>query len=238
MATFLNNIDVDKVNELMAETQSNVEYFEQITNNVVNAYSEGLDKIMMEIYRDIISVDQPPLNTLEKYFFELSHCLYYMGDRLEKLGIYDVMSKNAYKEVYNNSYLSLTDVGDNKKKPTVAELTAQAENDAQYENVVSDVYAKAYKIVKNKVESATTMLNSISKIISKRMAEMQLNSVTPSGKQILNEDFSSTGNPYVINTSSFSSVIPYENPIQGSGKAYVDSSGNHIVENEFYRRNF
>ena len=44
--------------------------------------------------------------------------------------------------------------------------TAMAENEAQYECVVNDIYAKAYKIVKNKVDAATTMLNSISKIIS------------------------------------------------------------------------
>lgn len=238
MATFLNDINVDKVNKLVEETQLNAEYFERITNNVVDTYCSGLDNLMKNIYNDILMKDLPPLNILEKYFLELSNSLYYMGDKVERLGIYDAMSKNAYKEVYNRSYLNQTDVGETKKKPTVAELTAQAESDAQYESVVSDVYAKAYKIVKNKVDAATTMLNSISKIISKRMAEMQLNSITPTGKQILNEDFSNTGNSYNISPSSFSSVEPYENPIQGSGKAYVDNNGTYIVENEFYRRNF
>lgn len=223
--SFLNNIDTNKVEKLMQETSDNVVYFENITKDVVNAYSKDLDNLMDLIYHDIILVDQPPLVTLEKYFLELSNCLYYMGDKLEKLGVYDVMSKNAYKEVYNTSYLGLTDVGDTKKKPTVAELTATAENEAQYENVVSDVYAKAYKIVKNKIDAATTMLSSISKIISKRMTEMQLNSVTPTGKQILNENQSSTGNPYIISPSSYSKVEPYTNPVQGSGRAWVDSDG-------------
>lgn len=221
MATFLNDIDVDKVNELMEETQSNVRYFEDITNKVVNSYCSGLDNLMEDIYNDIISKDQPPLNTLEKYFLQLSNSLYYMGDKLERLGIYDAMSKNAYKEVYNKSYLNQTDVGDTKKKPTVAELTAQAENDAQYENIVSDVYAKAYKIVKNKVDAATTMLNSISKIISKRMTEMQLNSVTPTGKQILNESF------------DYSKLEPTQ-VLNGSGRAYIDSNGQYHIENDFY----
>ena len=234
MATFLNDIDTDKVSKLMRETTSNVEYFEHVVSTVTTVWAEDLDEVMDKIYQDILLVDQPPLNTLEKHFLELSNCLYYMGEKLERLGVYDVMSKNAYKEVYNKSYLNQTDIGDTKKKPTVAELTAQAENYAQYENIVSDVYAKAYKIVKNKVDAATTMLNSISKIISKRMTEMQLNSITPTGKQILNEDFSSKGNPYTISPSSYSNyskVEPYTNPVQGSGRAWVDSDNNYHIEN-------
>lgn len=221
MATFLNDIDVDKVNQLMIETTSNAEYFEHITNTVVMMYSEDLDTLMDKIYQDILMEDQPPLNTLEKYFLELSNCLYYAGDKLERLGVYEAMSKQAYKEIYNKSYLNQTDIGDTKKKPTVAELTAQAENDAQYESVVSDVYSKAYKMVKNRVEAATTMLNSISKIISKRMTEMQLNSVTPTGKQILNETISSKLEPYI-------------SPNQGSGRAYVREDGSQCIETSFY----
>ena len=226
MTTFLNNIDIDKVSTLMEETQLNVEYFEKITNSVVHSYSSDLDELMNKIYNDILMKDQPPLNTLEKYFLELSNCLYYMGDKLEHLGVYDVMSKNAYKEVYNKKYLGLTDIGESKKKPTVAELTAMAENEAQYEGIVNDVYAKAYKIVKNKVDAATIMLNSISKIISKRMTEMQLNSVTPSGKQILNESY------------DVQKIEPYNAPVQGSGRAYVTSEGTYCIENDIYRRPF
>ena len=221
--SFLNNVDTNNVEKLMKETTENVMYFERITRDVVDTYSQDLDFIMGDIYKDIVCKDQPPLNTLEKYFLELSNCLYYMGDKLERLGVYDVMSKNAYKEVYNKKYLGLTDIGDTKKKPTVAELTAIAENEAQYENIINDVYSKAYKIVKNKVDAATTMLNSISKIISKRMAEMQLNSVTPSGKQILNESYESS-----------QKIGEYIAPVQGTGRAYVREDGSYCVENTFF----
>ena len=211
MSTFLNNVDVDTINKLVDETTNNVEIFQNMVDKVVRSYSESLDNLMNAIYKDIIVVDQAPLNTLENYFLELSNMLYFMGDKLERLGVYDVMSKNAYKEIYNTSYLGLSsNVTESKKKPTVAELTAQAESDAQYEGIVNDIYAKAYKIVKSKIESANTMLSAISKIISKRMSEMQLNSVTPTGKQILNENINnvnSTGSEYVISPSSYSNVF-------------------------------
>lgn len=219
--SFLNEPDKNKINELFNNTNDNVEYFEGIVKTVIEHYSSDLDGLMKNIYNEIICIDQPALNTLEKYFLELSNCLYYMGDKLERLGVYDVMSKNSYKEVYNNKYLGLTDVGDSKKKPTVAELTALSENEAQYEGIVNDIYAKAYKILKNKIEAATTMLNSISKIISKRMIEMQLNSVAPSGKQILNETISSKLEPYV-------------SPNQGTGRAYVREDGTQCIETSFY----
>lgn len=219
--SFLNEPDKNKINELFNSTNDNVEYFEGIVKTVIEHYSSDLDGLMKNIYNEIICIDQPALNMLEKYFLELSNCLYYMGDKLERLGVYDVMSKNSYKEVYNNKYLGLTDVGDSKKKPTVAELTALSENEAQYEGIVNDIYAKAYKILKNKIEAATTMLNSISKIISKRMIEMQLNSITPSGKQILNETISSKLEPYV-------------SPNQGTGRAYIREDGSQCVETSFY----
>ena len=116
MSTFLNNVDVDTINKLVDETTNNVEIFQNMVDKVVRSYSESLDNLMNAIYKDIIVVDQAPLNTLENYFLELSNMLYFMGDKLERLGVYDVMSKNAYKEVYNTSYLGLSsNVTESKK---------------------------------------------------------------------------------------------------------------------------
>ena len=198
------NYTKQEVETTMQIIEENAKYFESVVDTTVTSYAKPLDDIMARINKDIIEVEQVPLNTLEKYFFELSNCLYFMGEKLEKLGVYDSLSSSHYKEVYNTKYLGLTDIGDAKKKPTVAELTASAENETLYENVVSDIYSKAYRMLRSKVEAATTMLNCISKIISKRMTEMQLNSTAPSGRQILNENIGATGDPYVINPSSFS----------------------------------
>ena len=188
--TFLDCIDFDRLGKAMENTQNNVKYFEEMTDSIVNSYTSSLDGIMKDIYKDIINIDySPPLNVLERYFLELSNCIYFLGEKLEHLGIYNAMSKSAYKEVYNNSYLSHTIKDDDKKnKMTVAELTATAEKDAQYESVVNDVYDKAYSIVKSKLSSANIMISSLSKIISRRINEMNLSQTTPSGKQILNEE--------------------------------------------------
>lgn len=186
--SFIQNVNTDKVTQLLSDTQTNVSYFEKITNDVVAAYTSHLDNTMKAIYEDIISVNNPSLDILEKRFLELSNCMYFMAEKAEGLGIYAAVSESAYKEVYNNSYLAnQIPASDKEKKKTVAELTALAENSAVYESTVNDIYERAYKIVKQKLEAANTMISTLSKIISKRLSEMQLTSMQPTSPRILNE---------------------------------------------------
>ena len=97
-----------------------------------------------------------------------------MCSNTEYLAMYDGIAKAGYKEAYNNSLLRVNDTVDKANKKTVAEATAIAEADNIHEQVVSDIYNKAYKIVKAKIESAQTMVSTLSKVLSKRMSEQNL----------------------------------------------------------------
>jgi hypothetical protein len=159
-----------------------------ILSDVVSQYTKNLDEIMCGIERDILQVTNPAIYTIEQYFLNLSSCLYFMCEQVEKLGVYDSISKSKAQETYNNSYLQYQfDNTDKKKKPTVAELTAMAENDSLYDKTVNDIYNKAYKIVKNKVSAAETMISTLSKILSHRVQESQM-TMTQTGRRILNEE--------------------------------------------------
>ena len=158
---------------------------EDIISTVVSEYTADLDEIMHGIERDILQTATPAIYTIEQYFLNLSSCLYFMCERVEKLGVYDSISKSKAQEAYNNSYLKYQ--YSNQKKPTVAELTAMSENDSLYDRTVNDLYNKAYKIVKNKVSAAETMINTLSKILSHRIQESQM-TTTQTGKRILNEE--------------------------------------------------
>ena len=143
---------------------------------------------MKDIYNEVISIDYPATETIEKYFLALSNYVYFMGEKLETLGTYHAMSKAAYKQVYNTAYLNnqIKDA-EKKNKTTVAENTAIAENSAIYEGTVNDIYSKAYKIVKNKIDAAQTMISTLSKIMSKRIQEQQFSNNQMSTTKILNE---------------------------------------------------
>ena len=182
----------EKIDESLVAVDNASGYAYEILDKVVSGYTKPLDDIMISIKEEIVDNDIPaPIELVEKYFIELSNCLYFIGESSEKLGLYDSISKAVAKEAYNNSYtndeIALDDKG---KKRTVAELTALSENAVIYEQTVSDIYNKAYKTVKVKVSAGENMCSTLSKIMSRRMSEMQLSSTQPATfntKKILNE---------------------------------------------------
>ena len=171
-------IDTEKVTGIMKEQDENVEYIMSVARTTAGKYTEHLDTIMQELYKKIIKSDEVPTEEIERNFLELTNLIYFMSDKLENLGAYDDISKANAKEAYNKAYLTEQNNTDsNKKKPTVAELTAVAEQESKYETVVNNVYATAYAIVKAKVQSAQEMSKALSKIMSKRIAEMQMSTI-------------------------------------------------------------
>lgn len=184
-------MDINKINESMSYTKDNVSLINSMVTQVVSEYSEDLDKVMKNIMSEIIGVELPAIVTVEKYFVELSGVLYFMCSEVEKLGVYDSLSKLKAQETYNNSYLNSsipTQTGPGVKKKTVAEITAIAENDSSYDRTVNDIYNRAYKILKSKVSAAETMISTLSKIMNHRMQESQL--TTTQMSRVLNEDTS------------------------------------------------
>ena len=175
--TYLNNIDIEKVEKLMQDTGINVRYFNNTCAEVVKKYSEGLDNLMKDLYVECIRNEDVTLSTLERYYLELSNHVYFMQEKLEQLGVYADMSSSASKEVYSKSYLNQSGIKDanGKSKSTVAELQAQANLDSQYESVVSAIYDRAYKIVKGKVSSAQDMCDCLRRLISTKTEEMKIN---------------------------------------------------------------
>lgn len=189
MATFLGNTDTQKVEELMTSTTENVQYFEETCRQVVNAYSEALDNLMFDIYQDCIKTSNPSTSTLEHYFLELTNMIYFMGEKAEKLGIYNDMSKSAAKEVYSKAYLQsqVKDTIEKRNKTTVAECTATAELASQYESIVNSIYERAYREVKYKIDAAKDMMGTLRKVISRRMLEIELSGSLHSSGVDINE---------------------------------------------------
>jgi hypothetical protein len=112
-----------------------------------------------------------------------------MCDKVERLVVFDSISRSKGQETYNMKYLEhqASNMGKTgAKKPTVAESTANAEMEALYDRTVNDIYSRSYKILKNKISAAETMVSTLSKILSHRIQESNM-TVTQTGRQILNE---------------------------------------------------
>lgn len=178
--TFINDIDEDKVAQLLDQTNNNVAYFTNVSDQVVKSYTSDLDDLMKDLYTVVTQKDAPATDVLERYYLELTGILYFMGERLERLGVQEDVSKSAAKEVYNRAYLNnqIKDV-DKKNKTTVAENQAVAEENSKYETTVNTIYSRAYKQVRYKIDAAYEMVNTLRKIITKRMNEDQSGSFSP-----------------------------------------------------------
>ena len=182
-------MDEKKLNDLIATAEKDSSQVFTIIDNVVKEYSKDLDVVMDNVYKNVILDNYPAITTIEKYFLELSNCLYWMCEKVEKLGVFDSVSKSRAQETYNTKYLEhqSSNVGKpGTKKPTVAESTANAEMESLYDKTVNDIYSKSYKILKNKISAAETMVTTLSKILSHRIQESQM-TVSQTGRQILNE---------------------------------------------------
>ena len=187
--TFLTENNAVTPNEelinVINETENNVEYFTNISANIVSSSTNELDELVNKIRQS--SMDEISDIELEKYILELSNLLYFIGNKLELMGVKDDLSKLAAKQVYNTSYLNAP-TDEKGKKPTVAELTAIAEDDSRYESIMNNIYSRAYKLIKYKVDAAYEILSSLRKIISKRMQESQLSAQRNNGSLVFGSE--------------------------------------------------
>lgn len=182
-------MDEKKLLGIITTVENDSTQVNTIINDVVKEYSEDLDNIMKDIQDNIIIDNNPAIMTIEKYFIELSSTLYNMCEKSERLGVFDSISKSKAQETYNMKYLEHQSSNMGKpgtKKPTVAESSATAEMDALYDKTVNDIYSKAYKILKNKISAAETMISTLSKILSHRIQESNMMS-NQTERRILNE---------------------------------------------------
>jgi len=182
-------IDSNEINSIISDIEETKKYLDDISNNIVTETTSKLDDIMNEIFVNIIDVKDAPINLVEHYFALLSNMLYTVSAKVEEMGMYDSISKIKYKEEYNNAFLNNDVKNADGKSPTATKLTSIAENSSKYENMLSDMYNRTYKILKAKIDAAETMVSTLSKIMSYRISENQYTDRTPEGKQILNEVF-------------------------------------------------
>ena len=138
----------------------------EISDNLVTKYCKDLDNIMSELRQEITSKEIDNY-ILESYIMELANTLYFTGSAQEDLGIKEDACKAIRQEVYSKAREQATG-------KTVADKTAQAELIAQVETMTLAIYSRAYKKVKLRMDAGYEMLNSLKKVMNKRITEMEL----------------------------------------------------------------
>lgn len=172
--TVLTAPEKEKLNNIIATTEDTLSYYLSISEKLIKEYTSDFDELMQDLKEDLVDGD-PTDAVMEKYVLELNNMLYFLGDKLEGVGIRDDLTKMASKEVFNNTYLESREKDtERKNKTTVAELTAIAEDASKYETILNSIYSRVYKQIKLKMDAGYDMVNTLRKVISRRMQEASL----------------------------------------------------------------
>ena len=140
---------------------------QKISDNLVENYCAELDTIMNELHNLLGSSKELSTDTIQDYILYLANTLYFVGSVQEDLGIKEDTCKAIRQEVYSKAREQSTG-------KTVADKTAQAELIAQAETMTLAIYSRAYKKVKLRMDAGYEMLNSLKKVMNKRITEMEL----------------------------------------------------------------
>jgi len=154
--------------EIIEQVEKDSKSIEEIVDSIIKPYCEDLDNYVDFIKSILKDEKNPPTaQELDDFCINLSTYLYYAGGMQERLGIKDDIARAVYKEMYHSARDSI-------EKGTVADKDSLAELASQEEALISMAYKRAYGIMKMKVAAGQEILSSVKKIISRRLAEMEL----------------------------------------------------------------
>lgn len=170
------NLDVSKLEQLDFRIKDNSEILKSMVIQVVNHYCEPLDRMMNNINVALRDIEKNPLSNedLDTMSLQLSSCLYFAGEGVEYIGLKEDVAKAFKMEKFNSAFAQASG--------TISDKTSAAELKSQEEYIMHSIYECAYKECKHKLEAGNEMLQSIKKVISRRMSEMQLSKIDPNSR--------------------------------------------------------
>lgn len=140
---------------------------DQKVDDAVSEICRPIDLYMNQINKYLLDLKEPvPDEALEQFILNIPPLLYFISEAREKVLIRSEVSKEVYKELFGNARKEATG--------TVADRDNYARSKVMAESFASIVYQSIYTRIKAKEEAATEMLQSLKKIMNRRVAEIEL----------------------------------------------------------------
>lgn len=163
------------IQEIIDKVEDGAEIIDNIVGQLVDSYCKNLDDYVAKVKEGLDDTAYPLTDPeLEQIVMKLPTHLYFVGEAVESLGIREDIAKSVKMELYNEVHMNT--------QGTVADKEAAALSETTEEALVNVCYQRAYKKIKLRMEAAYEMLNSIKKVLSRRMLEMQLSLESHGGK--------------------------------------------------------
>ena len=138
---------------------------DSMVNQIVENSTKEIDEYIENIKRELDVADLS-ISELNRILIKLSMYYYYLSKQQEMVGVRQDIAAIYEKEKYNLHFMGA--VG------TVASKTSQAEEKTKEERVISLVWEKSYKILKNKYNALGIFVDAIKKIITTKIKELEL----------------------------------------------------------------
>lgn len=160
-------LDKEQTESIAQHVDRNSKLIDEIVDRLVHEYCGDLDEYMRQIDTILTKQEHPVTDIqLDDFTLNLPALLYFTSEAQESLGIKEDVSNAIRMDIYNKVR--------EKASGTVADKDAAAELATQAETIVLIAYRRAYKKVKLRVEAAFEMLNSVKKVMSRRIAEYDM----------------------------------------------------------------
>ena len=159
----------DRVSSLSMEINEDVKYAQEVSAKIVAKYSADIDNLMAEIQKNVVDNVNQDDRLIERYLLEL----YVAYTTIDSFSIYDDISKAnatlAYSEKYAESQLKAATEG---RKATQADHQQYAEVNSVDEKVLNLIYSKSVKILKDKIDGAYEMTDTLKRILKHHEQEL------------------------------------------------------------------
>ena len=159
-------IDINISEDINGAEKAAVE-LDTIVDTIVTKHSKELDDYINYV-KAIIDDDSKPITAteLEDMVLTIPSLLYFLGDAQELIGIREDIAKMDKTNKFNNVVAV--------SEGTVQAKQALAELKTRNEALVHIVFQRARKRLQNKYDMAFEVLQSVKKILSRRVAELEL----------------------------------------------------------------
>lgn len=163
----MNNENPSNVSNTISNIDESASYIDELVDTLVNSCCTELDNYIQYVKRLLDDVDTPISDVeLDDIILTIPTLLYFTGNAQESMGIREDISKMDEINKYNNIFI--------QSEGTVQAKQAIAKLQTQNEALATMVYQRTCKKIKLRCDYALEILQSTKKILSRRLAELEL----------------------------------------------------------------
>lgn len=169
-------MNIDSINRMLSGVDTDSKELDSIVDTLVSQCCEELDQYVMYI-KGILDDQNNPITDaeLDDFILTLPTLLYFAGTVQETMGIREDVAKMTESDQYHRVFM--------ETEGTVANKQAMAKLQTQDHTLTTIVYQRASKKIKLRVEAAYEVLQSAKKVLSRRIAELEMSKTTPNRNQ-------------------------------------------------------